>query len=373
MSQLDIVAPGSTILIIDGGQLGEMTARAATSMGYKALVLGEHASAAPAGRVTPFVESLDRGKNASDNLLDKICEQYKPSVAVLGWENVPVDLLERLVKRGVPVRPGPSVLAVAQDRLLEKRCAEDLGILVPRYREVRVSNDCVGAHAHAQYDSILKTRRDGYDGKGQVSIKQGEAIHPAWQSLDFAPCVLEERINFQCEVSVIIARSPRGTMFYGPLENTHEKGILRRTVHPPQAPVFQTEMRKAVQKRVRSAALVLAQRLHVHGLLAVEFFVMEDGTVFFNEMAPRPHNSGHLSIELCDTSQFEQYIRAACNLPFGSPQFHSCGFMENILGDEAKQWALQFADRRGSVHLYGKDIRPGRKMGHVTVRTIPKA
>ena len=219
----------------------------------------------------------------------------------------------------------------------------------------------------AQESCVLKTCRDGYDGRGQIRLQPGESIRDAWEQLGMVPCVLESMIDLAYELSVIVARSPHGMVCMGPFINTHENGILRTTQYPGSIP-------KGVIDLSFTAAKMLARELDVHGLLAVEFFAerQENGRLvrlLFNEMAPRPHNSGHLTIECCATSQFEQHVLAACNVPLGSVQFHSRGEMTNIIGDEVSRWHEHFNSPDRKVHLYGKsEALPGRKMGHITRR-----
>jgi 5-(carboxyamino)imidazole ribonucleotide synthase len=379
MTNTKVIPPGSTLGMLGDGQLGQMTAIAAANLGYKIAVLGPGGRDSPTGHVAYFAESWNRDGTVSDELLDEFCEVVGPDSAVmLEWENVPVELVERIKAKGIPVRPDSNVLAVAQDRLLEKQCAESLGIPVTKYE------NCEGAqhpllYYKVQFDSILKTRRDGYDGKGQVRIPAAGSVDGAWNELRNVPCILERVVDFACEISMIIARTPERTVVYGPFENIHENGILRKTRKYESIGGLSPELIREVTITAQHAVEKLAEHLDVHGLLAVEFFVLKDGTVIFNEMAPRPHNSGHLTIECNFTSQFEQYVRAVCNLPFGRTVFHSIGEMHNILGDEANDWMDAVSWRRdlpgnnehAAVHLYGKgEAKPGRKMGHITFHSI---
>ena len=366
MNQHQVIAPGAVLGILGDGQLGKMIAIAAAQMGYKVAVLGPGGRESPAGHVAYWAKAWGANSSVSEELLDEFCTLV--SVVMIEWENIPVALVERIEAKGVRVRPGSKVLAVAQDRLLEKKCAEKLGIPVPFYRNV--DNPAQDAST-ALKDCILKTRRNGYDGKGQVRISAGDPISAAWRTLDNVPCVLEEVVDFACEVSVIVARKPTSPdsceqfVTYGTFENIHVNGILHSTHYPPRDDSIPSMF--GVEDVAIDAATQLAEALDVHGLLAVEFFVTKNGRILFNEMAPRPHNSGHLTIECCVTSQFTQYVRAACNLPFGSVEFHSHGTMHNIIGTDADKWP-EYADRYPvALHLYGKgDAKPGRKMGHFT-------
>ncbi|MBM3261793.1 ATP-grasp domain-containing protein [Candidatus Kaiserbacteria bacterium] len=372
MRNTQIIRPGAVLGILGDGQLGQMIAIAAAYLGYKVAVLGPGGRDSPAGHVAYWAKAWRPDGVVSEELLDEFCRLV--SVVMIEWENIPVSLVERIEARGIPVRPSSNVLRIAQDRLFEKELAESLGIPVPTYRNIEVRTQDVGpGRETTDRASILKTRRDGYDGKGQIRIPRGGSIEDAWRHLKYVPCILEEAVFFECEMSVIVARSPPTAdliipeaVVYGPFENVHENGILRQTEYPvtnDHAALFFP----GVAEAARNAALTLAMNLDIHGLLAVEFFVDGNGQVIFNETAPRPHNSGHLTIECSDTSQFEQYVRAACNLPWGSEHFHSSGRMINIIGEEVSEWMDHARQPRTGLHLYGKgEAKSGRKMGHVT-------
>lgn len=361
-----VIPPGSVLGMLGDGQLGKMTAMAAAKLGYRIAVLGPVGRESPTGHVAYWAEAWGSGTMVSDEQLDRFCRLV--SVVMLEWENVPVELVQRIEARGVPVRPGPKVLEVAQDRLLEKFCAHSVDIPSTPFWSIKTDSDLPGLVIPPR-GAILKTRRNGYDGKGQVRLSPGESIATAWEKLGRVPAILEQMVDFQCEVSVIVARSSDEAVdpvTYGPFENVHEGGVLRTTLYPLVG--LRSRFIRTIEDRAISATLRIAEALDVHGLLAVEFFVDQDGRVIFNEMAPRPHNSGHLTIECSDTSQFEQYVRAACNLPFGSVNFHRSGTMENILGKEVNGWG-ELVRQTGSPHLYGKsDDTDGRKYGH---RTVP--
>jgi len=361
------VLPGSVILILGDGQLAKMSADAASNLGYKVAVLGPGGRESPAGHVAYWAQAWGPGAEVSEDLLDALCS-IQPAVGTLDWENVPSTLVERIEARGIPMRPGPHVLRVAQDRLLEKACAARCGISVAPFCNIEVY--AIGRRSgfqYAPYDSVLKTRRNGYDGQGQIRISSGDSVEDAWRALSCVPCVLEKVIDFECEISVIIAQSPyTGAVTYGPFENMHQDGILRVTNFPVQNLYVQAH--PEIKNAAIMAARKLACHLDVHGLLAVEFFVTKDGQVLFNEMAPRPHNSGHLTIECFNVSQFEALIRAICLMPHGSTCHHRCGEMRNLIAFEASELTEEFPSQRDcALHLYGKDeVREGRKMGHVT-------
>lgn len=364
---MDTILPGSGIGILGDGQLGKMTAMAAAQLGYKAVVLGPGGRESPAGHVAYSAKKWGSGAAVDEKLLEEFCRLV--SVVLIEWENVPLELVEKIEAKGIPVRPSSKVLKVAQDRLLEKDLAEKLGIPVPPFRKIDSLKDLGPGFRLARGPSILKTRRNGYDGKGQIRIPSDGSIKEAWKELGEVPCILEDYIDFAGEVSIIIAHSPHTSDMaaYGPFENIHKQGILRHTKYPVANPRL-LKMLPKVTTAALDAAQRLALHLKVHGLLAVEFFVKKSGTVLFNEMAPRPHNSGHLTIECAYTSQYGQYVRAACNLPFGSTHFHSGGEMINLIGAEVHGW-LDYAGGIRSLHLYGKDaIKEGRKMGHVVRR-----
>lgn len=360
IDRVRIVAPGSGIGILGDGQLGKMLALAAGALGYRVSVLGPVGRASPAGQVSSSALAWEAHVGVSEALLNEFCAGI--SVVLVEWENVPVSLVQRIEAQGIRVCCGSSVLEIAQDRIKEKRYAELLGIPTPKFFAINSDNYTAGYPIAVTESYILKTCRDGYDGKGQIHVNVGESVYDAWAQLKHVPCILESRVDFAYEVSVIVARSPQGMVCYGPFINSHEHGILRTSVYPGNVSKF-------VKDNALTVATVLARELDVHGLLAVEMFAMKDGRVLFNEMAPRPHNSGHLTIECCDTSQFEQHVRAACNIPLGSVLFHSRGEMTNILGNEVEGWYNHLAKPGTSLHLYGKGApREGRKMGHVTRR-----
>lgn len=361
MPEAGVIKPGDVIGMLGDGQLGKMLGQAASKLGLKLFSLGDHGRISPTGQAAWRAEAWEAGSVVPEKLLNEFCNTVK--VALVEFENVPVGLVRAIEARGVSVRSGAHVLATAQDRIFEKDLATELRIKTPGYRSIRCVADVVGSKASATQDSILKTTRNGYDGKGQVRIKSGESIANAWVQLDKQPCILEDRIGFEYEISVIVARSSKEILCMGPFENAHENGILRTSTYPVRSSSADFI---DLRSRACAAAQKLAVELGVHGLLAVEFFVTTEGELIFNEMAPRPHNSGHLTIECCETSQFEQYIRAACDWALGSHHMHSFGEMRNIIGDEVFAWPGALDASRTSLHLYGKsEAKPGRKMGHV--------
>lgn len=345
--------PGSTLGVLGTGQLGRMLALAAARLGYRVHVYGPEADS-PAAQVCAAATVA-----AWDDLdaLDRFAADV--DAVTLEFENVPVAAVERLA-RTVPVRPGARVLAVAQDRLAEKRAAGDSGVPVAPFAEVNDAAELTRAVADIGVPAVLKTRREGYDGKGQRIIRDPAQAADAFAELGSKPAILETFVPFTAEISVIAARGADGTLLTWPaVENRHRDHILDLTIAPAALPASVTDAATA-------AARTLAEGLDLVGLLAVEFFVTSDGGILFNEMAPRPHNSGHWTMEACQVSQFEQQARAALGLPLGSTAPHHRAVMRNLIGADSADWAALLAGP-GSLHLYGKaESRAGRKMGHVT-------
>jgi 5-(carboxyamino)imidazole ribonucleotide synthase len=355
-----LVPPGGTIGILGGGQLGRMTAMAAARLGYRAHVYHDEPDA-PCLQVTPLatvarwddMEALARFARAVD-------------VVTLEWENIPVQALAFL-QQFVAVHPGPGVLAVTQDRAMEKDFLNRLGVPTAPWRRARTAEEATAAFAGLGGPAILKTARLGYDGKGQSRLAPGADAAAAWAALGGVPAVLEGFVDFACEASVVVARGQDGEIrAYPAVENRHENGILARTIAPAALPA-------GVMAEADRVARLVAESLGLVGVLAVEMFVGRDGRVLVNELAPRPHNSGHWTIDACVTSQFEQLVRAACGLPLGDPGHVCHAVMDNLIGDQAEGWPALLAEEGARLHLYGKaEARPGRKMGHVT-RLLPRA
>jgi 5-(carboxyamino)imidazole ribonucleotide synthase len=281
-------------------------------------------------------------------------------VVTLEFENLPPAALERLA-RLVPVNPSAAVLKVTQDRLEEKRYALSLGIQTAPFHAVESPDGIDAASAATGLPAILKTRRFGYDGKGQVRIERGHDSAAAWRAIGEAPSILEGVVDFSLELSVIVARGQDGRMqSYPAVENRHRHHILATTIAP--APVD-----AATAAEAGRIAEALAEGLGVVGLLAVEMFLARDGTLMMNEMAPRPHNSGHWTIDACPTSQFEQLVRAVTGLPLGPVEPYQPAEMTNLIGHDVDTWPTLAGDKEARLHLYGKsEVRQGRKMGHVT-------
>jgi 5-(carboxyamino)imidazole ribonucleotide synthase len=348
-----MIAPGSTIGIIGGGQLGRMLGLAAAQLGYKCHILDPDEDG-PAAQVSARFTRASYGDVAA---LKAFGDQV--DVATYEFENLPVEALEVL---GDKLRPGIKSLAIAQDRGTEKQFIERCGAQVAPWRAVSTAEEVTNAVAELATPVVLKTRRYGYDGKGQAWIQSADEAHAAWQSIGEEPAVAEAAINFFAEFSVIIARWSDGRhSFWDSPNNEHREGILRRSTVPGRGAI------NAQLAAAREAALSIAEALGHVGVLTVEFFAGPNGPIV-NEIAPRVHNSGHWTIEGAVTSQFEQHIRAICDLPPGSTELAGTGaVMDNLIGDDVHGWAELVGDPHAHVHLYGKgEPRPGRKMGHVT-------
>jgi 5-(carboxyamino)imidazole ribonucleotide synthase len=357
-----ILAPGATVGILGSGQLGRMLAMAALKLGLRCHIYAPESDApaydaASARTVASFEdeEALARFAEAVD-------------VITYEFENVPIACAEFLAEHK-PVRPGARALALTQDRLIEKSFLRELGLATAPFAGVDDAGALVRAVADLGRPSILKTRRFGYDGKGQTLIREGSNVSALHRSLGGGPMILEGFIPFEREASVVAARSLEGAVAAFDLcENEHERHILARTRVPAQVGPGVEEAAKAIAGRVLEA-------LDYIGVLAVELFVARgpDGveTLLVNEMAPRVHNSGHWTIEGAQTSQFEQHIRAIAGWPLGSTARRGRIEMHNLIGEEAEEWRDILAQPDLSLHLYGKlETRPGRKMGHVT-RVLP--
>ncbi|MFN3229220.1 MAG: 5-(carboxyamino)imidazole ribonucleotide synthase, partial [Asticcacaulis sp.] len=276
------------------------------------------------------------------------------------FENVPAAALERLQALGVSVAPGPQALAVTQDRVAEKTFARSVGVGTVDFVTIETAGDIPAALAQLGAPALLKTRREGYDGKGQIWIKTADEAEAAFAAIGSKPAILEARAPFVMEVSVIAARSTTGEMAFYPLgENTHENGILRTTRVPARLDANLTQS-------AHSIARALLKGLDYVGVMGVELFVLENGTLLLNEIAPRVHNTGHWTQDGGVVDQFEQHIRAIAGWPLGSTTTDLSVEMTNLLGHEAEQWAALAAEPDARLHLYGKgEGRPGRKMGHI--------
>jgi 5-(carboxyamino)imidazole ribonucleotide synthase len=349
------IPPGSTIGIVGGGQLGRMLAAAAAQLGYKVHVYAPD-EAPPAAEVSAF---FTRGDWDDEAALARFGSSV--DVATYEFENIAAGPLAALAA-GAPLHPPARALEIAQDRLAEKGFIAGLGGRPPSFAPVDGAPGLAEAVERVGMPAILKTRRFGYDGKGQVRIATADEAEAAWRQLGRAPSLLEAFVPFEAEFSILLCRGTDGeTAIWPAPRNRHEGGMLARSDVPAGAELAaQIAEAEALARRV-------AEELRYVGVLALEFFATPDGPLF-NEMAPRVHNSGHWTIEGAFTSQFENHIRAICGLPLGSTALAAPRVeMENLIGDEAGRWAEILADPDAHLHLYGKgEPRPGRKMGHVT-------
>ena len=350
--------PGSTIGILGGGQLGRMAAMAAARLGYRVHVFCPAAD-------EPAVEVAAVHTLASFE--DKAAlEKFAASVDVvtLEWENLPVTALD-VLRDLVPVCPAPEALRVAQDREQEKLFARSLDIGTADFLILHSAEELRQALAQFSMPAILKSTRMGYDGKGQVRVEASSDPVAAWKAMGGEVGILESFVDFEHEISVIAARRADGeTVCYPTVLNIHRNHILAET-HAP-APIDLAVAAEAVR-----IARLMAEKLDIVGLLAVEMFVLkkpdrQGRMLLMNEIAPRPHNSGHWTMDAAACSQFEQLVRAVCGLPLGSTAALRKVVMHNLIGDEVKRWPELLADPKACLHLYGKtETRPGRKMGHV--------
>jgi 5-(carboxyamino)imidazole ribonucleotide synthase len=349
-----ILPPRSTIGILGGGQLGRMLAIAAAQLGYRSHIFAPEASG-PATEVS--AEWTQAGYDDAAAL-----ERFARSVGVVTYEfeNVPPAALDRLDAL-VPIRPGKRSLEVSRFRPAEKGLVRELGGRTAPFRAVETLDELRDAFAEIGGPAILKTSSLGYDGKGQMRVRYASELDAAWDVVGGAPSVLEGFVRFDAEFSVLLCRGEDGrTAVWDTPENVHEDGILDTSTVPARALI------RAQADEAAALAHKVAEALDHIGLLTLEFFACADGPVF-NEMAPRVHNSGHWTIEGAVTSQFENHIRAVCGLPLGSTALTGGRVeMMNLIGDDAGGWAEILADPAAKLHLYGKHIRPGRKMGHVT-------
>ncbi|RIJ31592.1 5-(carboxyamino)imidazole ribonucleotide synthase [Henriciella algicola] len=348
---------GSVIGILGGGQLGRMLAAAAAQLGFDVNIFCPGESP-PAARVAAGHWDADYDDETALSDFAENCD-----VITYEFENIPVASVAYLVSKGTAVRPGVKSLEVSQDRLSEKQFLNAIGIETGKFAPVDSVDELKAALGALGGEGLLKTRRDGYDGKGQVRVKSGDDLAAAYNEIGQAPAILEALVPFEREISVVIARAVDGSMTaFDPSKNDHESGILKRSTVP-------CGLSDEVIARGRKLAETLATETGHVGVLALELFVLKDGTLLANEMAPRVHNSGHWTPEACATGQFEQHIRAVAGWPLAPVTRHFDAEMENLLGDEALAPPSSYPE--GTVlTLYGKrDAKPGRKMGHIVRRT----
>ena len=365
----EAIATGAWLGVLGGGQLGRMWVHAAQSHGFRAAVLEPDAHS-PAGAAADHHWPA----NYTDPIA--LAAMLRQCAAVTTeFENVPALALRQLANGGIVVTPSAEAVEVCQHRALEKQCFARAGVACAPYVLIQTVADVERAASLDLLPGILKTARLGYDGKGQARVQTLAELTAAWHAFEAVPCVFERRLDLLCEVSVIVARTSDGHCVNLPVQqNLHRDGILAVTQVP--AP----DISDAVAARAIAHAQRLAEELHYVGVLCVEFFVLMDGTLVANEMAPRPHNSGHWSLDGCDVSQFDLQLRVMVGWPLVNPRQHSAAVMLNLLGDVwlgasggsagpvEPAWAAVLALPGVHLHLYGKQqARPGRKMGHITV------
>lgn len=359
------IAPGATLGVMGGGQLGRMFVHAAQQMGYFTAVLDPDA-ASPAGWVahhhveTPYLD--EQG----------LAQLMQRSAAITTeFENVPAAALVTLGAHR-PVAPAADAVAICQDRAQEKAHFLRCGVPCAPYALIETEVQLARVDASTMFPGILKTARLGYDGKGQSRVDSAADLAEAWGTMQRVPCVLERRLDLAAEISVLVARGADGSVAHLPVQrNLHRDGILAVTTVPAEG------VDPALQQRAVDAATRIAASMEYVGVLCVEFFVLRNGDLVANEMAPRPHNSGHYSIDACDLSQFDLQVRTLTGAPLIQPRLHSAAVMLNLLGDlwfragtkeSEPDWAAVLALPGMHLHLYGKaQARPGRKMGHLTI------
>ena len=348
-----------TIGVLGSGQLGRMTAIAAAQMGIRAHIFAPDATGSPAAEVAhsatqaPYEDEVALA--AFGQSIDAVTSEF---------ENVPAATMDILAKH-CPVSPGHDALHVAQNRLREKTLASDLGIATPAFWAVRSADDLAEALSALSGKGVLKTTEQGYDGKGQMRIATGDDAGTIWAEMNTGEAILESFIDFSAEVSFLVWRGADGRSgAFPPALNTHKNGILATSIGP--AP----DIDPKTLARGAEAAMAIAEAVNLHGVLAMEAFVSNTGEIMFNEIAPRPHNSFHWTIEGCVTSQFAQLVRLIAGLGPGDTAARGTWQMDNLLGEDLHRLPALYADGGKAVHLYGKaDARTGRKMGHVTWQT----
>ncbi len=362
-----VILPGAmvngqpaTLGVMGGGQLGRMFVHAAQAMGYFTAVLDPD-TASPAGRVSHHHIQTDYLDEQGLAQLMQRC-----AAITTEFENVPAPALTTLGAHR-PVAPGAEAVAIAQDRAAEKAHFVRCGVPVAPHAVIENAEQ-LRAVTDDLLPGILKTARMGYDGKGQIRVTTREALSAAWAELKNVPCVLEKMLPLQAECSVIVARAADGQMVHFPVQlNLHREGILAVTS------VYEGVLPKTLTQQAVAATRAIAEGLAYVGVLCVEFFILQDGQLVVNEMAPRPHNSGHYTLDACDQSQFDLQVRTLTGLPLTPPRQHSPAIMLNLLGDlwregQTPNWGQVLALPGTHLHLYGKlSARPGRKMGHLNI------
>ncbi|MBN8706588.1 MAG: 5-(carboxyamino)imidazole ribonucleotide synthase [Bacteroidetes bacterium] len=357
-----MIKPGKIIGIIGNGQLGRMSAIEAKKMGYTVYVYGP-GTETPAGQVSDIEVEGDYDD------IDKL-KQFAHGCDVLTFEfeNIPAISLEA-IRAVTPIHPDPFVLEISQNRLGEKNWFEANGFPTTPFEEVKSASEIGSVVKKWKSKAVVKTLTLGYDGKGQAKVDLESDFQAVWKQIGVKSAIIEKWVEFDHEISVIVARNESGEIVTYPVfENIHRNHILDTTIFPAR-------MEKDIKRKAREMAKTMAEKIKLIGLLTIEMFLTADGQLLINEIAPRPHNSGHITFDVCATSQFQQHIRAICGLPLGNTEPYSPGIMVNILGDSwnggEPNWKYLLSMDFVNLHLYGKmDPKPGRKMGHV-VKTNP--
>ena len=348
------LSPGSTIGILGGGQLGRMLSQAASRLGFNVVILDPEENS-PAGRVSQGQIVAAYDDPTALTVLGRVAQ-----AVTFEFENVPASSVATLAESGALVAPGPRALAVAQDRVEEKTFLNGVGATTVDFAAVDGLDDLLAGLERLGTPALLKTRRDGYDGKGQVWVRSAKEAADAWHAIGERPAILEAKAAFTRELSIIAARGRDGAVAVYPLgENIHKGGVLKTTLAPAAVDA-------KTEKRAKAIAAAVLNGLDYVGVLGVELFDLGNGRLLVNEIAPRVHNTGHWTQDGCVCDQFEQHIRAIAGWPLGPTTAHFRVEMTNLLGDEVEQWTKASARADVRIHLYGKaEARPGRKMGHL--------
>jgi 5-(carboxyamino)imidazole ribonucleotide synthase len=352
-----MILPGATLGLLGGGQLGRMFTARARTMGYEVIVLDPDPNSPAGGIANRHLCAPYDDPGALDELATGA------SAVTTEFENVPIDALEFLAGR-VRVRPHPVAVAIAQDRVREKNFLREVGVPTAPFLAVLDADGLEAAWEAIGAPALLKTSRLGYDGKGQAGVSTREEARRAYASFGGVPCILERRLSLEAELSVVLARGDDGALAaFPPGENVHAHGILDTTTVP-------SHFSRELTDRALAMAATVAERLEYVGVLGVELFVADGGTLYANEIAPRPHNSGHYTQDACDVCQFEQQVRVLCGLPLSPPRLLTPVCMINLLGDLWQRgepaWGAALSLPGVKLHLYGKrEARRGRKMGHL--------
>ena len=354
-----MILPYATLGVLGGGQLGRMFTVAARTMGYRVVVLDPDPES-PAAEMANKHICAPFNDHAALEKMGRICD-----VITTEFENVSAESMEYL-SQFCPVRPSAKAVSIAQNRIREKTFLRDSGFETAPFAEINNNTDIEAALIKIGTPALLKISQFGYDGKGQATINNLAEAISAFELMGKQPCVLEQRMNLRTEISVVVARGIDGkTVAYPAAENTHVNGILDLSIVP-------AHVSEQLTRQASKAACAVADKLDYCGVMAVEFFVIENDILLINEIAPRPHNSGHYTMDACLTSQFDQQVRAMCGLPLGDARLLAPVAMVNILGDawradSAPPWDAVLNEPRAKLHLYGKkEARAGRKMGHFT-------